>query len=197
MLLANLYPFFGKNAGSRRKSKRFSGMLGLILSFFLLPIPQYATNQAFSGYTQVPHEAPIRIDACEASQEKNRGVVANSTVEYGSAFTILGAKTAKRVRIRYSFDDRTWQPLHTVETTQDGTFTPGSKISRTRRTGGAYHDRGVFKDVVAVVCSPIEIDYTDGSIWHDSSPLSVPSPAVTAPSSARPSASAVPITDPD
>jgi hypothetical protein len=156
-------------------------MAALILTFFalfafiLLPIPQYATDQAFSGYTQVPPGAPIRINACEGSQEKIRGVVANSTIEYGAAFTILGKRTARRVRLRFAFDDRSWHPVRTSESLISGSFAPGARISRTRRIGGGFRERGLAKEAVAVVCAPEEIDFFDGSVWRYSNAPATPS----------------------
>jgi len=159
-----------------------SGMPILICTFFalfafiLLPIPQYATEQAFSAYTQVPPGAPIRIDACEGSQEKNRGLVANSTLEYGAAFTILGKRPARRVRLRYAFDDRSWHPVRTSESLISGSFAPGARISRTRRGGGDFRERALAKGAVAVVCAPEEVDFFDGSVWRYSTAPATPRP---------------------
>lgn len=148
-----------------------------LFAFILLPIPQYATDQAFSAYTQVPPGAPIRIDACEGSQEKNRGVVANSTIEYGAAFTILGKRPARRVRLRYAFDDRAWHPVRTRESLISGSFAPGVRISRTRRSGGGFRESGLAKGAVAVVCAPEEVDFFDGSVWRYSNAPATSSPA--------------------
>ena len=165
-------------------------MLDLFLAF-LLPIPEYATSQDYSAYTQVPAKAPISIDACEGSQDKERGVVAHSTLEYGAAFTILGPKPAKRVRLRFSFDDKTWKPVATSEVEVTGDFAPGKKISRTHRYGGGFKESRTVRDAVAVICVPEEIEFADGSLWDapayvpQTMNTPVPQPVQSAPSSPR------------
>lgn len=153
-------------------------MLDTLLAF-LLPIPEFATSLEYSAYTRVAAQAPIKIDACEASLQKVRGVIAHTTLAYGAAFTILGDKPARRVRLRFDFDDTAWHPIGTSEAEVSGTFSPGIKISRTHRYGGDFKEKNrVFKNAAAVVCVPEEVEFADGSVWRDpSKPVLMPSPA--------------------
>jgi len=141
-------------------------MLDVLFSFLLLPIPEYGTSLDYSGYPRTPAQAPIRIDACEASDQQERGLVARTRLKYGAAFTIVGSKPARRVRLRFTFVDKAWHPLSTSDVEVTGVFSPGSTISRTHRNGGNFTEKRTIKGTAAVVCSPDEIEFTDGTIWH-------------------------------
>ena len=79
-----------------------SAMLDMVLAFFL-PIPEFASSLDYSAYTRVAAHAPIKIDACEASEEKERGVVAHSTLEYGGRVHDSGREAGPARTLTFRF----------------------------------------------------------------------------------------------
>ncbi len=163
-------------------------MLALLLGF-LFPLPETATNYTFSGYRWVPADAPVDIDACEGTGEVIRGIARSSTVAYGTGFHIRGAKSATRVRVRFTFADSNWQPVRVREENITGVFTPGTTVLRTHRYGGDFRVHDVYPHAGVVLCAPIAVDFSDGSHWSWAPP---PAPYTAPGSAGRAESSTIP-----
>jgi hypothetical protein len=141
-------------------------MLNLLLSFLIpIPIPETEMGYTYSAYNWAPANAPLQLSACESSAEIMRGISRNSTIRYGTGFTVKGQRTATDIRMRFTLVGDNWQPLSTQEYDIAGTFTPGTLIMRTRRYGGNFTQHDVIHGAKAVLCSPVSVTFTDGSKW--------------------------------